>query len=247
MTHDLQLYRDKRVAFVPGKDIPLPQELISKFPFTIAIDSIHVHDASIFYEIFPEKGFHPGNVSFENLSATMDHVSNHRYYKNIPQATLVAQANLQGKGLIAASFTIPYSKKRLYNATGVISHLPLPLLNPMLENMAFIRIVSGKLNSLKFEFDYNSFSSTGSILINYEDLKVQSLTKEKEADPNELKSFMLNIMLRNNKGKDVSKEKRTGVINIEPNRKKAIFNLWFKSILAGIENSVIDLSVDNDD
>ena len=245
-TH-LQLFRDKRVAFVPGNDIPLPLEMISKRPFTIAIDSVHVHNANIFYEVFPERGFHAGNVSFDKLEATMDHISNHKYYKNIKQATLVAHANLQEKGFIKASFTIPYGKRQRYTAVGAITHLPLPLLNPLVENVAFTRMVSGKLNRLKFKFEYNDLSSAGSILIDYEDLKVQSLTKEKDATPNEFKSFLLNVLLRNNKGKSVSKEKRTGVIKFERDRQKPIFNLWIQSILSGLENSVIELPGKNKD
>jgi hypothetical protein len=225
---------------VPGDNIPLPMAMIGKIPFTVAIDSVHIRESAIFYEVFPEHGFQTGNVSFEKLEATLDHISNHSFYTTHTQATMAAHATLMKQGLIAASFSLPYDENQQYRATGTITHLPLPQLNPILENLAFIRIVSGKLNALNFDFSYNDLKSTGSVLVNYEDLKIQSLTKEQEPTTKEFKSFLINTLLRNTKDKNLPRQKRTGLISFERDRKKAVFNLWFRSILSGLEKSVID-------
>jgi hypothetical protein len=177
----------------------------------------------------------------------LDHISNRPFYTTHTQATIAAHATLMKQGLIAASFSLPYDENQLYRANGSIKHLPLPQLNPILENLASIRIVSGKLNALNFDFSYNDLRSTGSIVVNYEDLKVQSMTKEDKPTPMEFKSFLINALLRNTKDKSLPRQKRTGLISFERNRKKAVFHLWWQSILSGLEKSVIDLSANPED
>ena len=66
-----------------------------------------------------------------------------------------------GNGLIQASFSLPLDGKTQYHAKGKISQMALRHLNPVLENLAFIRIESGRLNDLNFDFDYNDKSSKG--------------------------------------------------------------------------------------
>jgi Domain of Unknown Function (DUF748) len=237
----LHVYRDKRLPFIKEKNTPLPMAMIRGFPFEMAIDSIKIKDAKITYEEFPEKGFRTGQIYFEKLNASIDHLSNYNAYANFKQSTVRVTSKIMGKGVIEAEFSLPYDKQQLYNARGVIRNLPLHRLNPILESLAFVSVESGMLNQLNFNFDYTDFKSNGSVLMNYENLKLTSLTKDNASNPNEVKSWILNTLLKNNKSKSVSKEKRTGTIDIERDRKKAIFNLWVKSLFSGLKSSVLDL------
>ncbi|MBA4056258.1 MAG: hypothetical protein C0490_16200, partial [Marivirga sp.] len=233
-------YRDKRLPFIKEHNTPLPIAMIRSFPFEMAIDSIRINDAKITYEEFPEKGFHTGQISFEHLNAAIDHVSNRDHYPNYEQSTVKVTSRIMGKGTIDAEFSLPYGKKQVYNAKGVIRNLALYRLNPILESLAFISIESGKLNQLNFNFNYNDLRADGSVLVNYENLKLTRMTKERESTPNEFKTWVLNTFLKNDKDKSVSKEKRTGIIDFERERKRAIFNLWVKSLLSGLKSSVLD-------
>lgn len=238
----LHVFRDKRLPFIKKKNTPLPMAMIRTFPFGMAIDSLKIIDANITYEEFPEKGFQTGQLRFEGLNATLDHISNRDYYSNYKQATLITSARIMGKGRIKAEFSLPYGEQQIYNAKGTISNLALHRLNPILESLAFISVESGTLNQLNFNFDYNDLKSRGSILINYENLKIAGLTKEKESTTNEFKSWILNTVLRKDKDKSVSREKRTGTIDFDRDRKRAIFNLWVKSLFSGLKSSVLDSS-----
>lgn len=238
----LHVFRDKRLPFIKEKNTPLPMAMIRTFPFGMAIDSVKIIDAKITYEEFPEKGFHTGQLRFEGLNATLDHISNRDYYSNYKQSTLLATSRVMGKGLIKAEFSVPYGEPQIYNAKGTITNLALHRLNPMLESLAFVSIESGTLNQLIFNFDYNDLKSRGFILINYENLKISSLTKEKESTTNEFKSWIINTILKKDKDKSVSKEKRRGTIDFDRDRKRAIFNLWAKSLFSGLKSSVLDSS-----
>lgn len=236
----LHVYRDKRLPFIKHDVTPLPVAMIRSLPFEMSIDTIKINQGRITYEEFPEKGFNTGYVSFDNLNATIDHVSNRDFYNEYKKSTIYVTSKIMGKGTIAAEFSLPYGKEQIYNAKGVIKNLALHRLNPILENAAFISIESGILNQLNFNFDYDEYNSNGSVLINYEDLKIKSLTKEEDSSPNEFKSWVLNTFLKNNKDKSVSRDKRTGIIQFERERNRAIFNLWVKSLFSGLKSSVMD-------
>ncbi|AYB29841.1 DUF748 domain-containing protein [Chryseolinea soli] len=235
----LHVFRDKRFPFVKHHNVPLPVAMIRKFPFALQIDSVKISNARIVYEEFPEKGFHTGQVEFDDLNATLTHVDN-RDSSAQGKATLVASAKLMGKGLITSTFLLPYGKQQSYRAEGHVRNLPLPALNRAMENMAFVNIVSGKLSDLYFDFYYNDDHSKGSILVNYENLKINGLTKEKQSHASEFKTWLINLFIKNDKDKTVSEAKRLGVIDFERDKRKAIFNLWWKSLLSGLKSSVLD-------
>jgi len=77
-------------------------------------------------------------------------------------------------------------------------------------------------------------------MINYEDLKFKGLKKEKSREKDDLKTLLINTIVRNDKDKDVPREKRTGTISFERDRKRQIFNFWWKSLLSGIKGSVLN-------
>jgi hypothetical protein len=235
----LHVFRDKRFPFIKHHNVPLPVAMIRKFPFALRVDSVKIADAKIVYEEFPEKGFHTGQVEFDALNATLTHLDN-RDSSAKGQATLVASAKLMGKGLITSTFSLPYGKEQTYHAEGHVRNLPLPSLNRAMENMAFVNIESGKLNDLYFNFYYNDDHSKGSILVNYDNLKINGLTKEKQSHASEFKTWIINLFIKNDKDRTVSEARRLGVVDFERDKRKAIFNLWWKSLLSGLKSSVLD-------
>ncbi len=238
---ELFVYRDKRLPFIKKENTPLPMALLRTLPFGAAIDTVTITDAKITYEEFPEKGFQTGQVTFDKLYASLDHISNREYYSNYKQSTLIVSSNIN-QGVINAEFSLPYGDPQIYNAKGSITNLELSQLNPILENLAFISISSGTLNQLTFNFDYNDIVSRGSLVVNYDNLKIVSMTKEKESTKNEFKSWILNTAIKSDKDKSVDKVRRTGTIYLERDRKKAIFNVWVKSLFSGLKSSVLDSS-----
>ncbi|MEO5978493.1 MAG: DUF748 domain-containing protein [Chryseolinea sp.] len=243
---DLQVYRDKRLPFIKNHNMPLPVAMIRELSFGVAVDTIKIIDAKIVYEEFPERGYDTGHLIFEKLNASLDHISNRDFYSSYEQATLAVTSRVMGSGVIKARFTLPYSKAQIYNAKGTITNLSLHRLNPMLESLAFISVEEGRLNQLDFDFDYNDISSNGKLLINYENLKLKGLNREKNPEKNDLKTWILNVFLKKDKDSDVSLEKRIGKIEYERDRRKAIFNVWVKSLFSGIKSSVIDTPAKKD-
>ncbi|MGC3943496.1 MAG: DUF748 domain-containing protein [Chryseolinea sp.] len=237
---DLYIFRDKRLPFIKHHNTALPVALIRKLKFGFALDSLLLEDTKITYEEFPEKGFQTGYIVFDHLQANVTKVTNRDLYPGHMQSVLHVSSRVMRNGAINVDFTLPYDKAQIYNARGRISNLRLETLNPILESLAFIRVESGRLNALDFNFSYDDYKSTGNILVNYENLKVTGLAKDKEAKEKDFKSFVLNLFVKKDKDKEVPLEKRSGKIDYERDRRRAIFNVWVKSLFSGVKSSVVD-------
>lgn len=109
----------------------------------------------------------------------------------------------------------------------------------MLIPAAFTQIESGWLQNLDFEFTYGNDQSEGIMNFEYENLKIHTL-KKKNVEKNPLqavKTFIANTFVIKTDNLQSDKNFRQGEIQFERNKKKSIFNYWWKSLLSGFKSS----------
>jgi len=232
-------YRDKRYPFIRDWIMPLPIEGIRRLPFTIDIDSILIYQADIAYEEFSEKGLpEPGTITFNKLDASFAGLNT--ALKNPGRkdfCTLVADCHVMNSGALHATFRLPLNGQTNYQAFGSVRNMNLKSLNPSLGNLTRFEIADGTLNELYFNFSYDDDGSTGEVLINYKDLKLQALKKDKKYhETNKFLTAAINAIVKSDKDKSVDKSKRTGFIDIERDKKRFVFQLWWKSVLDGLQS-----------
>lgn len=144
-------------------------------------------------------------------------------------------------GLLQATFKLPLNPAVNYEAYGNVRNMDLTSLNPALGNLTRMEISAGTLNDLRFNFSYNDNVSKGQVLINYTDLKLTALKKETGyRETNKLLTTVINTVIKSNKDKTVDKSKRTGVIDIEREKKRFVFQFWWKSLLDGLQSTFTD-------
>lgn len=236
-------YRDKRYPFVRDWIMPMPIEGIRRLPFTLDIDSILIDRADIAYEEFSEKGLPvTGTITFNKLDASFAGLNTAiRQPDKKTFCTLVADCKVMDNGVLHATFKLPLSATVNYEAYGNVRNMNLKSLNPALGNLTRVEISDGTLNDLRFNFSYNDDVSTGEVLINYKDLKLQALKKEKRNhETNKLLTAAINAIIKSDKDKSVDKSKRTGVIDIERDKKRFVFQFWWKSLLDGLQSTFTD-------
>jgi len=234
---DLLAFKDKRLPFLRKENVPLPMESFIKLPWTIKVDSVFVKDSHILVEEISPEGVEAGLVTFDNVNATITGLNNRITKMERAYATLNATGFIMGTGKINARFTLPLDGASPYNAKGTISNLAFTQLNQVLIPMANIRVESGQLNTLAFNFNYTDLVSKGQLEIDYDDLRIIGLNKNKSST-NEVKTFLINVFVKKNNN-TLTKLKRVGEINIERDRKRFIFNVWWKSILDGLQSSIM--------
>jgi len=232
---DLFSFKDKRIPFLRNYTIPLPMESFLDFTWKIRIDSIVTTNSRITIEEFPEKGDELTRITFNEVNASLMHLHNRPTKTTSSFAQMEASAVLMGTGKVEASFTFPLDGESLYTAKGNFSKFDLVKPNPVFIPIANIRIESGMLNSLTFDFAYSETESKGKLDIDYEDLRLLGLNKN-NPKTHDLKTFFINLVVKNNRDQSGRHAKVVGFIDIERDRKRLIFHVWWRSILDGLKS-----------
>jgi hypothetical protein len=143
-----------------------------------------------------------------------------------------------GSGNIDALLYLPLNSGN-YFVKGTINDLDLTKLNSSSENLGNLRIKSGFLDNLTFQFNFNEEKSTGELVGEYHNLILEKL---KESDEGKkvarFQSFMLQkIIIPKNKDKTMSERKRIGKINYNRDPTRFISHYLLQSLMTGIKSS----------
>ncbi len=241
---DLFAFKDKRVPFLRKENVPLPVESFIHLPFSVKVDSISIQDSHILVEEFPEFGNTSGIVTFDKINASITHLNNRRKESDSSTAQLDVTALLLNEGSITASFHFPLDESPVYSARGSVSKMNLTTFNPALSALGNVRVESGYLNTLTFQFKYTDFLSKGILNIDYADLQLMSLDKHNQAIDG-FKTFLMNAFVKNKRSQSTTTDVQTAIIDIERDRKRYVFNVWLKSILDGLKSSVVGKTIDH--
>ncbi|HEY8511351.1 MAG TPA: DUF748 domain-containing protein [Cyclobacteriaceae bacterium] len=233
----LHVFRDRRMPFIKNHTEPLPMVRFQKLPLAVRVGAVDIVDARIVYEEFPEEGTQSGSIAFDHLYAHFEGVDNREKEFN-RFINLDVNTRFMKSGHLKARFAFPKNPRNHYYAEGTLDNMELTQLNPTLENLAKVRIESGRMNTMHFNFDYDDDVSNGSIMMLYENLEMMALKEKDNVEEKDgLKSFFLNVLFaRKNKNDEVRTAKRDGTISFERDKKRSIFNYWWKSLATGIKS-----------
>ena len=228
---NLKVYRDKRFPLSLRRPRILPVRYLRQLAFALQIDSIRIDPSFISYEEFPEKGSETGTIFFNHLQAGIYNLSN----DSIRDLHMNVTSRFMNAGDLQARFMFPLKSKKPYTAEGALTNFSMPGINTMLLPVANIKIESGIMHEMKFQFHYDDFKSEGELEVNYSDLKVLSLRKDAQRSTNKFMSFIMSALVRKNVGDSDKKDKRTGQIHWERDAQKGVLNYWWKSVLSGVK------------
>lgn len=235
---DIDIYRDKRPPFPPNNHPPLPQQMVRDIPFPLNIDSLAISNGHIRYSERVPKAEEAGHITFADLSARLQPLSNLEDSSRSNQdMTLTAETSIMGQAKLQAKFRFPAKSKRQYieGTLGPMNMLPL---NSALVPMAFIRIDDGKIRDMDFRMNLGPTRASGTVQLRYRDLKISLLDKEsnEETFGNKLKSLLANTFAV--KSSNIGDDLRTGTVDFERDREKSTFNYWWKALLSGLKSNV---------
>lgn len=234
----LKFFRDKRLPHA-GTYKPLPYLQMRVLPVKLHIDTITIEKSYVEYEEYAESATGPGKILFDDLTGTLANVSN----IDSGKLNISASARLMGTGLLRMSGELnPTDKPSILR--GRLSSFELTHLNKMLEPMAAMRIESGRLHTLHFDLRFNETNAHGSVLLNYNNLRMISLKssgdgKNSGSGQDDIQTFILNtFVIKRNMTDNLPPDKRTGTIYYERDKSRSIFNFWWKSVFAGIKSTL---------
>lgn len=234
----LEVFRNKIPPAGPAKKHIFPQLLFQRMELPISVDTVTISNADITYSeqenLIPE----PGTVTFENTNATLRNLHNHLRSNSTSKPIIMrASSDVLGSGHLTARFTFPYNNSGTHYISGSFGSLPMKKLNQTTKNLGAVQIESGQIHSMNFDMELGPTESTGSLNMNYSNLKIKILEfdETKKQNPKQFQSLLANtfVIKKNNKP-----PLRTGTISFERNPEKSIFNYWWKSLLSGLKSSI---------
>ncbi|WP_159520900.1 AsmA family protein [Sunxiuqinia indica] len=228
-------FKDKRLPFPKKPDTKLPMRMIQDLPFRMHGDSISIEKGSVKYAERVKDSKDEGAVTFDSLRvkiyclSTIDRLIDR-------QTAMHAEARVMNQGRLKADFIFPNEKYPHVNqARGTLSSMSIKAFNPVLTQNASVFVEGGDLKEFAFNFTYNNNQSNGDLIFEYDDLNVHILDAEDESNK-KIQSFITNSFLLHKKNLREEESFREGTISFERDKKKSIFNYWWKSVLSGIKS-----------
>jgi Domain of Unknown Function (DUF748). len=239
----LASFKDRRVPFLRKFNVPLPMVNFLGLPCWVKLDSIIIHDSQIRIEEFPEQGKESGVITFNKINGSIINLNNRINEVDPTSAQMNLTALLLNTGSIEGQFLFPLDGTPVYTTIGSLSNMNLTELNPFLSALAHIRIETGYLNKMSFQFKYTDLISRGTLNLDYKELKLMSLDRHNRQTDG-LKTFLMNTLIRHSRSQSSPANRQTALIGIDRDRKRYVPNLWLKSILDGLKSSTVGKTVE---
>lgn len=231
----IEVFRDKRPPFQHGIYKPLPTGLIQKIPFPLAIDSIIIHDMAAEYAELSDKTLQTGVVQFTHIEAQLSRIRNIDL-RNTDSLRLRATAKFVDKIGLQLNMDESYTDSlRGFFLDVHMARAHLPVLNPILEPLASIKVRSGDLDTMILRAVGRDYISLGEMQMKYRNLNIQFLKngQEKTTFVTRFITWAANhLVLRKHNAN------KTGAVYFPRFRDRSIFNYWVKMTLSGAASSV---------
>jgi hypothetical protein len=253
----LRVFRDKRLPFKTRyKNLPI--QALNSLPVGVDIKNLVLNKSYIEYEEYVDGADSSGRVFFDNLYATISDINNTDYGRK-GRTVLVAHADFMGQAEVKVRATCPWNTRMSQRVTGTIRNLDMKNLNQVLEPIVQLRVESGLLKKLAFDFNSGPVHASGKVELDYNDLKLLSfkdgdrvqklLKRKKRKHPDEeqdeekvrkaaFKTFLINTFIIHKKMEDDHvDDQRSGTIDFDRDQARSVFNYWWKSVLTGVKSA----------
>jgi hypothetical protein len=231
------IFRNKKPPFPEKPDTKLPMEMLENLPFGLHADSILITNSKVTYEELAEESSETGIVTFNQLFASIYNLSNIDNLIN-GQTGMSARARMMNSGLLEAEFIFPNSiSPQPYRASGKLEPVSIDTFNPILVPSAFVRVDNGQIKRLEFDFTYDSDRSEGKLELEYENLEITLLDKD-DGSKKALKTFIAETFILQKDNLQEDRSYKEGSISFERDKKRFIFNYWWKSLFSGMQDII---------
>ncbi|SNR59495.1 hypothetical protein SAMN04488009_2712 [Maribacter sedimenticola] len=225
----LEVYRDKsKLEDFTRK--PLYAEMLRNLPFHINIDATTITEATIIYEENIPNEVKAGALSFEQLNASIDHLSN---IKNAgDNVNINIESDLMGAGKFNLNWKFNvHDEHNRFVISGGLSNFKTERLNEFLTPNLRTQ-TTGTIDQMYFTISGDDYTANGDIKMNYEDFKFQVLDKERKG-VKKILSFIGNLFI--NDGSKADEDGfRYGTISTERVQHKSFFNYLWISLQDGL-------------
>lgn len=238
----LKIYRDMTMPpDTRSKVGKYPHQQVTRIPFPVNVKKVILKNTNVEYK---EKGRllqKTGKVTFSNINAEVVNVTNNRGAEN-----KVITADIRAKFLnrfpVRTFWTFYlFNANGRFDVRGHLGALNAAAINGITESLGGLRIKSGRIKRLDFNFKGHDYGMDGTVKLLYDDLKVAVLKKKKDTGilkEKKLASWGANMIIKdaNPLGKEAPRLIR---VHFDREINRSIFRLSWKTLLKGVKETVL--------
>ncbi|KAA9040742.1 hypothetical protein FW778_01490 [Ginsengibacter hankyongi] len=237
-----KIYRDIRKPLSGKNKVGnYPSQMLGKANMPVNISHATLSNAFIQYTEHEKISDSSGVVTFNGTSINISNITN---VKDAIERNGVTTISYKTRILneIPAEGTFKFflnSNTGSFIATGHVSAFDALSLNKVSVPMALMRLNTGQINAIDFNFTGNDTIAKGDFVMKYNKLKVDVLKRDKdskEIKKKGLTSLVANIIVKNNNPENGNLRKETP--HFDRDVQKSFFNLIWKTIFTGMKKTV---------
>lgn len=211
-------------------------DLLQELKTPVHIRKVDVEGMFIKYTELAENADESGELFFSRAKANIKNITNvEDSVRHSGSMEIEAEAEFYGEGKLTASFSYELlSEPGRFNIKGSLRPMGIKKVNAIISKLAPIRIESGRIDKLYFNFWGTRVHSTGEMWFEYSDLKMEVLEvdyRNSKFTRNVL-SGVGNAVLRNSNPSS-NGVFRIGKIDQDRDTAKSMFNFWWLSLKSG--------------
>lgn len=225
--------RDKNIPRPPDVVKVRIEELIESIPFPVELDTLQIINSDISYSEIPKGKSDPGTIQFKEFNAIILNVSSIDSVKVDEELVIEVDTKLNGAGALKVTINVPYYSGN-FNLFATLGPMDLATLNPTLEQMASVKMGSGKIRGMVLEMEADVYKSRNRFNIDYQDLEIDlsKVTEDGVEKKNVILSKVANLGIkRDNLPGD--KNYLIPTYTTTRNRYRSPFNLIWLSVKDG--------------
>ncbi|WP_156180399.1 hypothetical protein [Rufibacter radiotolerans] len=240
----VEVYRDNRLGFNPELRPPTLQSALRDVELYIRVDTILVEKNNFLHPIIAIDGIKPAVFVLDSIQLQAYNVTNDTALIRINNImTVNASALFMGASTLQVRFLfeMDHAKDR-YTYQGTLEPMDFSALNPLLENMVYIRIKRGWINKASFSMEATGEEATGQVHFPYKNLKVQLLNRHNPDNPGFLLkagSRLVNWLIIKSNNPSAFGKFRKGEVKVMLDPQRSVSYHISKSVQDGVTSSLM--------
>lgn len=239
---NLNIYLDRQLPLNRSVK-PLLQKVIKETDYKVDVKKVAIQDGNLNYKEYNPKSKETGKVSFNNIQGYINHITNDpREIRKNPYCMAQLHSSFMDEGDLHAQFKFNLSDPgHAFIYKGTLYQLKAKTLNPATVPLGMIKVKSGRIHQLRYNFNGNDNGAQGDVDMKYDRLKISILAKDKKT--NELKkkglvSLAANLLVVKEGNVNDSLSKQSAHVNYQRDPERSVFSLMWKSLFQGVKEIV---------
>lgn len=227
---------------IPKDDLtekPLYSKLLRNIKFPMYIQNLDIKNSFLQYEEDTKQSEGPGKLTFNNFNLNAKNLNSAKMKGKPTQVPISINCLFMNTSPMNLKWNFDTANANdAFSISGNIADLPASGINAFIEPYLKIRAI-GVISNLIFNFKGNTAGLNGSLKMKHQNLKVFILKPTGEI--NKILSSVANVFIRTNSGKY---PESVLVDDVQKNKTKSFFNLFWKGIEEGLKKTLIGKNVE---